>query len=163
MVMVSVFVCGVCVVMMGVGAAQPTVESISLNPGEPSALSAITFTAMVTSETSVDTVQVIVKECKPSICYTDGFNESMDLVDTNTYNASVTLKHADATYIEYHLEMESGGEWFASDITTVNLTSAGDGTTDGGNGTNKTPGFELLLVIGAFVVVVVVYTRKRRQ
>ena len=150
----------------GAKAAEPTVESISLTPPDPSVRSPITFTVTMTSDESLTDVRIIVQECTEGICYRDFFNESMTLMGENTYQTSLTLIHEDATYIKYHVEAGTSEQWYTFDVTEKNLTnepSNGDGDQNGnGNGEpDESPGFELVISIGALSLLVFLMKRKR--
>lgn len=150
-----------------VGAAEPMVEDVTIEPEEPTLLSTITFTATITSEDSLEDVRLIVKECSESVCFTPGFNISMDIIDTTTYQAQVTLTHEDAVKIQYYLKIESNGVWYEYDVYEVNLTTEpDDGTSNGddangGTGTEETPGFELIPMVVSIFVVLFLYKRRR--
>jgi len=142
-------------------AAQPIVEELTIEPGEPTTLSTITFTAVITSEDDIGEVRLIIEECKVGLCYLSS-NESMDMIEDNTYQTQFTLTHADATYVKYHLEVESGGEWFSYDIVETNLTADTDnGLSNGENGGNGTPGFEIVIFLLAISIGVFIFKRKR--
>ena len=61
-------------------AAQPIVEELTIEPGEPTTLSTITFTAVITSEDDIGEVRLIIEECKVGLCYLSS-NESMDMIE----------------------------------------------------------------------------------
>jgi len=142
-------------------AAEPIVEELIIEPEEPTTLSTITFTAAITSEDDIGEVRLIIEECKLGLCYLSS-NESMDMTENNTYQTQFTLTHADATYIKYHLEVESGGEWFSYDIVETNLTADTDNdSSNGENGGNGTPGFEIAIFLLAISIGVLIFKRKR--
>ena len=173
------FIVGMFLIVVGsLISAEPTVEEITLSPEEPEPLSEVTFIATVTSEESLDQVNIIVRKCKKvegqELCYVDSINESMSLFE-NTYRATVTLKHDDATYIKYNLVIKSEGIWYEYDPIQVNLTvepangnGNGDGTNGNGsnggngeNGDNGTPGFEIISLLIAIVIGVLLLGKKR--
>ena len=152
-------------------AAQPTIEEITVSPDEPEPKSEVTFIATITSEESLDQVNIIVRECRKvegqELCFVDSFNESMSFFE-NTYRTVLTLKHDNATYIKYNLVIESNGTWYEYDPIKLDLTvepTNGDGNGDGnnGNGDNGTPGFEVIPFLIAVVIGVLLFRRKRLQ
>ena len=82
--------------------------------------------------------------------------------DTDTYEATVTLIKDDATYIKYHIEIESDNAWYKYDVTDFylkNETSNGgngngtNGNNNNGNGNDESPGFELVTLLIAMSLV----------
>ena len=149
-----------------IGAGKPTIVEVTSEPDEPSALSTITFTAVITSEDDLEEVRLIVQECKESLCFTNGFNESMALVDTDTYETTITLTHNDATYIKYHIKTKSDGTWHKDDITEFDLEIGTDngnsnGNNNNENGNDKTPGFEIISMMIAIAIGTLAFKRKR--
>lgn len=150
-------------------AAEPTVEEITLYPAEPWAQSTIIFN--VTTAGEADESWLIVRECKNDsegqMCFSDSFNESMTLIESNMFQAVITLKHDTATYIEYLVDMKSEGTWTKSDVTILNLSAPpvidndtdGDGNNNGNDG--KSPGFELIVIFLAITTAVFIAKRKR--
>jgi len=149
--------------------AEPVVETVTLFPENPWIQSEIVFNVTITSDTTIDEAHLIVRECKEGICYMDSFNETLTLIGTDSYQATLTLKHDDTTYIEYEIETKSNNTWFNSDVTTLNLSEEptngepnGDGTSNGDND-GKTPGFELPVLILSLALFILVYRRKRYE
>lgn len=148
-------------------AAEPTVTSVTLDPIDPNPLETIKFTAVIESDTELNEVRIIVAECTAGICYKDDFNVSMSLEEDATYIGDVTLVHDDTVYIKYHIEMFSDGMWYATEITEYNLTAKPNNGDNGDNGNttngdgNNTPGFELISVLLAGVIIALVVGRKR--
>jgi hypothetical protein len=154
--------------------AEPIVEDITVSPEDPEPLSEVTFIATITSNESLDQVNIIVRECKKvegqELCFVDSFNESMSSFE-NTYRTELTLKHDDATYIKYNLVIKSNGTWYEYDPIQLELsveTGNGDGTNgngsngdNGGNGDDGTPGFEIIPFLIAVVIGVLLFRRKR--
>ena len=141
-------------------AAAPTIGEVTLNPEKPTPQSDVTFSVNVTG-VDVSSVWLVFKECKQSLCYQNK-NVSMTKVG-ESYEREVTLEREDATYITYHVEVNSNGEWTHSE--SVNLTLAekpnGDQNGDNGNNDKKTPGFELVPFIVAVGLGVLLLRRKR--
>jgi hypothetical protein len=140
-------------------AVAPTIGEIVLNPEIPTPRSDVTFSVNVTG-VDVSSVWLVFEECKQGLCYQKE-NVSMPKVG-ESYETEVTLGHEDSTYITYHVEVNSNGEWTHSE--SVNLTLAekpnGDQNGDNGNG-KKTPGFELVPFIVAAGLAVLLLRRKR--
>jgi hypothetical protein len=155
-----------------VSAADPEVSQILLDPEEPAATETIIFTATIESDDAPTSVYIVVQECKADICFKDGYNESLTLLDGNNYRGDVTLGRDDATYIKYHVEMLVNGIWYKNDITELDLiidngngdTNGENGDTNGGNGNNNnTPGFELVALLIAGGILTIVLRRKRSR
>jgi hypothetical protein len=144
--------------------AAPTIGPVTLTPEHPSPLSNITFSVDITGD-DITAVYLIYKECDPSICKVNR-NISMEQTTDDTYEVTTTLTYNDATYITYHLEVNSNGTWTRTDHVNVTLTPE---TPDNGNhnngtdGTNNksTPGFEIILFAGAAGILLMLMGRKR--
>jgi len=136
--------------------AAPTIGEITLNPSEPTPQSTIDFSVDINGD-DISSVWLIVQECNENICYS-GQNVSMSKVSVDGYEAEATLIHADATYIKYYVEVQSE-EWTKSTYVELDLSKEPNDHT--GNGNNKTPGFELLLLIMSMMFVVFLM-RKRK-
>ena len=167
--LLAIILCSACLFFPSV-TAQPTIERVTLFPAEPWAKSTITFNVTISSETTIDTVYIIVRECKTGFCYSDSLNQTMDSLGSNIYQTSLTLKHEDATYIEYLVNIQSEQTLYKSDVTIVNLSEKPSNGTNGTNGNgnhqngntngNQTPGFEFLFVFIAIIILYII-TRKR--
>lgn len=144
-----------------VNAAEPTV---TLDPASPTPKSTVTFTAEIDDE-GVISVWLWTQECdaRIGICYPDTIqNISMTEQTDGSYKVTAGLKRLDVTYLQYTLNVETSDGWKTYlELTKVNLSldQNGDGSA---NGADKTPGFELILVIASIVVALFIYTRKRK-
>ena len=138
--------------------AVPSVENVTIQPENPAPSSTVTLTVTITDTNDIEGVWLIVKECDANtgVCFQKQ-NVSMTKIEgTDNYQKEVVLKHNDATYISYHLEIESNGEWFIEDSTDVNLEIKGD------NGeTNDTPGFVLVTLLATVSIGLLLFKRKR--
>lgn len=162
MALTAFFIFSLCISIIGtIRAVEPTVVEVTLDPEDPAPQSTITFTAVITSEDTLEEMRLIVQECKEGLCYIGGFNESMATIDTDTYQASVTLIHDDATYIKYHLEIKSDGTWYKTDLTEFDLKVGSDNGNTTPNDTDKTPGFEIIFLLITIVFGTLVFKRKR--
>lgn len=162
----NIVLVGLCLTIISgfVVADEPTLE---LNPEKPYPQSDVTFTAEVTDENILE-VRLEIQECNANtqICYPKQ-NLSMTEVSTGTYESTVTLQHADATYIQYTLKIKTTDGWdeyFKE--TKVNLSekpSNGDTNGDKNGNTNEdTPGFEFVgLALSVMFIMFILYKRKR--
>lgn len=156
---------GMLLVTVSVSLAVPVLKGkIRLNPTIPKPEDTVTFTADIEYYDYVDFVKLIVEECKPGLCYTDSFNESMADNGAGEYETEITLRHDDATEIKYHVEIKTtDGEWSKSSITELDLDTTGSSLNggDNGNGSSDTSGFELIFSLMAVIVGFVLFRRKR--
>lgn len=143
--------------------ANPTV---TVDPETPEVQSTVTFTAELGDEDATS-VRITIQECDANtgICFPDSLqNLSMTEQSDGSYEASATLTRDDATYIQYTLLVESSEGWTQYlEKTKVNLAEKPNGG-DNGNGDNGNgiPGFTLILVVLAFVLIIMVYYRKSK-
>jgi len=146
--------------------ADLTFGEISVTPLLPAPQSAITLSIPISGDTPSQ-VQVIVEECngRTGICFYDVQNVSVPLISMGNYQTSVTLRHAEATYINCTVLAKMNDTWIHSpEWKVINLTENSNGNTNGnGNGDNGIPGFELVLVIIAIGISFIVVGRKRSK
>lgn len=143
--------------------ADITIGEITVTPLSPAAKSTISLSTTISGDTPSE-VRVTVEECngRTGICYYDIQNVSMSLINNGNYQTSVTLKHADATYITCIVKVETNSSWISSQKTNVTLSENTNGNTNGNNNdNNKTPGFELVLIVIAIGLSLIVIGRKR--
>ena len=148
---------GLLVLYSSLTTAEPTVGEITLDPTTPSPGSTVTFTVSVTADEEIEEVYIVVEECKTGFCYSDGFNKSMTLTNGD-YTASLTLKHSDATEMKYYLDIKTSAGWTKTSTEQKTL-SANSNSND--NGSNNTPGFEIGIILMAFIMILIVVGRKR--
>jgi hypothetical protein len=146
--------------------ADVTFGEISITPESPSPQSTITISTTISGDIPTQ-VKVIVEECNETtgICYSDVQNVSMSPVNEGNYQTSVTLKHADATYINCTILAEINDTWISSpNWKKVYLSSIPNGNVDGDDNEDKgTPGFELILVLTAIGISLMLIGKKRRK
>jgi hypothetical protein len=133
--------------------AEPVINSITLDPTNPSPKSTITFTADITGD-QLDEVYLILQECKEDLCF-QRVNESMTKTGTNTFEVTMTLTKSSSTYIQYWIEINEDGDWYGSDsdLTKKNLSTQQE---------DSSPGFELLVFLVSLVILLFIIKKKRR-
>ncbi len=142
---------------LSLASAQPT---ITLNPEQPYPQSTVTFTAEV-ADIEVTNIYIVVQECngKTGICYPDEQNSTMTQKSANTYDTTITLKHDDATYIQYTLHVENNGVWTKYlDLTKVTLSEKPSNN----GGSSNTPGFELIIFACSIMFISLILYKRRR-
>jgi hypothetical protein len=140
------------------------VADISVVPKEPEPLDSLTFSTTITYENDIDEVDIIIKECNPTLCYR---REIVSMAfEEGIYQAEFKLEHSDATYISYHLEITSGDSTFETEevnltlkIVSNNGNTNADGSDDSNNG-DGSPGFEIIIILAA-VFITILYIKKR--
>lgn len=136
---------------------QPTV---TLSPEQPYPQSDVTFTATV-PEIEVTNIYIIVQECngKTGICYPDEQNASMTQTSDESYESTVTLKHSDATYVQYTLLIKNDQGW----TKYLDLTKAflAEKPADN-NGSSDSPGFELMVLAFSIMFISLMLYKRRR-
>ena len=152
-------------------ADEPSVGKISISPVKPTRQSKVNFSVDVTGD-NIEEVRVKVEECvgdpnSPDyFCYTGLLNVSLSNV-SGTWKGTGTLQYSNSDEGHCWLVVKSNGVWydFKNDKTTwTNFTivpASNNGTNGGGDSTDKTPGFELILVIVSIVVALFIYKKKR--
>lgn len=140
--------------------AEPNVD-ITLSPTEPIVGESVKFTANVTNITDITEVRVVIQECKGiDLCF-EKTNESMDEVN-GLYVYELNLDHLDATIIKYHIETYNQTEMYKTETFQKDLkenTDTNDGTNSNGDD-NDAPGFEILVLIIAFSIMLFIYKKR---
>jgi len=156
---------GMLLLTVSVSSAVPALKGIiRLSPTIPEPEDTVTFTADIDYYEYADSVQLIVEECiGKDFCYFDTFNESMTDNGNGEYETEITLRHDDATEIKYYIEINSIYGWSKSDVVKLDLDTTGSSSNgdDNGNGSNGTPGFELIFLLTAVIVGFVLFRKKR--
>ncbi len=137
-----------------------TFGEIISSPASPTPLSTVTFSIAISGETPSE-VKLWVQECNAGtgICYPDSQNLSMSLESAGNYKSDITLKHADATYINCKVWAKADGTWESSPKQKITLSVGTNG--NGSNGDSQTPGFELIIFVIAIIASVIILGRKR--
>lgn len=155
--LIHIFCIGLFLSTFGIIAgAEPIVGDITLTPEKPAIQSDVTFSAEISGD-SISSVRLIINECnKPlKVCHAPPQNVSMNKVNDDTYEKKVTLQWDDVTSITYHIELISNGKWIEyEEHTTALSTNSG-----GSNGSNDSPGFEIIVFLIAMVSVVLLFKR----
>jgi len=138
-------------------AADPTLESFSIDPEDPAPLSDITVTADIGGE-GITAVIVHIKECNdrpeyPVVCFINQ-EITMSEVETGKFTASLTLQEERANYIQYYFDITVNGEEvrLLEDSWKNYLKVESD---------NGTPGFEFMVLITAIGLGFVLFRKKR--
>jgi len=141
--------------------------TVSIEPKEPKPNETVTFTVSIPSDQTVTEAVIFVEECEEGLCFIDNFNETLTETGSNTYEASITLKHETADVMKYRVgySTPSGWVWYPEDTNeriSVNLDTNANGGNNGGNGNTDTPGFELISLFAAVSFIsFILYKRKR--
>jgi hypothetical protein len=136
--------------------ADPTVVRVTIDPAKPLPLSTITFTAILTSNETLDEVWLLVQECRVDLCFAYGFNKSMEQITNDTYQAQCTLMQEEATQIKYQLKIACNETWFTSNTTFVPLAvETKNNTSEAPHNQVSTPGFEIPLFVSSFILILV--------
>jgi hypothetical protein len=125
---------------------QPRI--IDISPGVPAPLSTIEFTVSDFGSSNVENVTLYVQECSNETYY-ENISYPMIGNQYQEYRTNVTLTHEDATYIQYHVECVIDDVLEYTPILNLDLKVE-----------RKTPGFELVTVIG---VIALVFVWKRKK
>ena len=133
--------------------------SLIVTPSNPTSGSTVTFTVNI-SEENVSGIWLEIQECNgdKGICYPRQ-NISMQENNPGTYQLSIDLKHDDATYIQYTLNIETTSGWkeyFKEN--KVNLSKEDNASSNNNDGT---PGFEIIGLLAASLMTVILLRRRR--
>jgi len=139
--------------------------TITVNPEHPKPKGTVTFTVSIPSGETITNVVIYVEECESGLCFTDNFNETMTKTGSDTYEATITLRHKTAVEMKYRIgyETSSGWTWYPADtsnLISVNLDTSNNG--GGDNGGSDTPGFEAIAFIAAISFILLIFFKRRR-
>ena len=157
--------------------AEPSVDNVTFDPAEPYAQAEITISATITNDDPINQVYLYVQECNPTICYITDINQTMVAGEDDSYEATATLVESDATYIKYNFKILSNGEWFETEKVNQSLfpppttddddddndDSNGNTNGNGNGGSNDTPGFEIIVFLGAMIISSLIILRRKRD
>lgn len=126
---------------------QPRI--IDISPGVPAPLSTIEFTISDFGSSHVENVTLYVQECSNETYYE---NISYPMIGDiyQQYSTNVTLTHKDAVFIQYYVECVIDGVLEYTPILNLDLQVD-----------RKTPDFELVFIIGAIIVSILLWKKKR--
>ena len=144
-------------------AAIADIGEITSDPINPAPKSTAMFSVDIGGETPSE-VWMTVEECNgiTGFCYIDVQNVSMSESESvsGLYQASVTLRHDEATYITCNVLVNSNGNW-SNSSKIIDLSEKSNGNNNGNGNGGNTPGFELVIVLTAIGIGVLLLGRKR--
>jgi len=143
--------------------AEVDVEDVTVDPANPDALDTVTITATITSDEDIDEVLIRIKECDNNMCMpTEEFEMTLD---NGEYTLTYDLTYDKATYFGYKFIITSNGNETETDFTnvTVNPASNGGNGGNGGDDGNGIPGFELIPLFIATLIIIFYMRRKRSR
>ncbi len=136
--------------------ADPSIVRVTLDPVKPLPLSTITFTAILTSNGTIDEVRLLIQECRGDLCFVNGYNISMVLISNDTYQGQCTLLQEEATQIKYYLRIGYNETWYTSNITFMPLTTdTKKNASQDSHDQVSTPDFEMPLLILSIAMVLI--------
>ncbi len=161
----TIVLLGLCI-SSAIVSAEPVVEDVTIDPAEPKVLDTVTITATITSDDEIDEVTLRIKECDESMCM-QTVSYQMDL-DNGNYTVTDDLTFAGATYFGYQFVITIDGNETETEFVNVTLKPADNGGTNGGNGgngdsDNGIPGFELIPLFVATLIIIFYLRRKRSR
>jgi hypothetical protein len=144
--------------------AEAVVEDVTIDPANPDALDTITITATITSDEDIDEVLIKIKECDDNMCMpTEEFEMNLE---NGMYTLTHDLAYTKATYFEYMFVITSGGNETETNFTHIEVNPAengGNGGDSNGNGDDGIPGFELIPLFIATLIIIFYMRRKRSR
>ncbi len=141
------------------GHANSKIEEIIIEPEYPTPLSTVNFTAIMKNNTDYEEIHLIFQECAEDLCFFPRLNQSMTLIDNNTYFSRVNLSIEKATQIKYFINFLENGNWNSTETYYVNLSDTYDENQIANNPRQSTPGFELVLML--FSIILFLTVKKR--
>ncbi len=143
--------------------AEVDVENVTVDPANPDALGTVTITATITSDDVIDDVIIRIKECDDNMCLpTENFDMTLE---NGKYTITHELTYDKATYFSYNIVTTINGTESETGFTNVTVTPVSDGGNggNGGDGGNGIPGFELIPLFIATLIVIFYLRRKRSR
>jgi hypothetical protein len=143
--------------------AEVDVGDVTIDPASPDALDTITITATITSDDEIEDVKIRIKECDDNMCMP---TETFDMtLEAGKYMLTHDLTYEKATYFEYNIVTTVNGTENETGFIKVLVTpiSNGGNGDDGGDGGNGIPGFEIIPLFIATLIVIFYLRRKRSR
>ena len=143
--------------------AEVDVGDVTIDPETPDALDTITISATITSDDEIDDVKIRIKECDDTMCMP---TETFDMtLEEDKYTLTLDLTYEKATYFEYNIVTTVNGTENETGFIKVLVTPISDGGNgdDGDDGGNGIPGFELIPLFIATLIVIFYLRRKRSR
>jgi len=160
------------ILLVNIVLADPQLNSITTEPENPEPLAEVTVIANITGDDILE-VRGIVSECidkegSGSACF-NNINFDMSLNSNGLYESTIILEddedrsdhiewifYVNDSGVEYGLE---GGKTYL-DLGNNNQNN-NENPDQNNNSEEKTPGFELILILGAIFIGIIYYKRKR--
>ena len=160
----TIVLLGLCI-SSAIVSAEPVVEDVTIDPAEPEVLDTVTITATITSDEDIDEVIIRIKECDENMCMpTESFE--MDL-ENGKYTLTHDLSYTKATYFGYQFIITTNGNETETEFVNVTIKpeeNGGNGGNGGdGNGNGGIPGFELVPLFVATLIIIFYLRRKRSE
>jgi len=162
----TIAILGLCMSCVSV-MAEPVVESIITDPEAPTRLSTITVTATI-SGNDITNVVLIAGECSDveGVCF---IYHQIPMTETtpDRYTSEVTLEKSKTTYVSYSFDITHNGNTTRfQNVGRVNLSidsgnGGNSGTTNDGDKSDGTPGFEIITLLVAIIIGTLFIKRKR--
>lgn len=159
----SIVILGLCLMNTTV-LAEPTVDSVSTEPTNPTHQAAITVTAAITGE-DITSVKILVGECdsRTGVCFIWSTHD-MEQNGNGDWVATATLEDTSgvSNYISYKFEIVDGGTQYnlTDESWEIDITIESDNG-DNGDDDNGSPGFEIIVFLAAIAISVILLKRKR--
>ncbi len=133
-------------------------------PETPMAGTSVSFEATV-NDSNISSLNIIVKECQENgVCFLDSQNVSMEKFAEGRYRTNITLRHSDATKVEYYLNIkEINGTWWKSNEREFNLLPENSSMNHQYEKENKTPGFEVFCFVISITTAVFLLRLRRAK
>ncbi|MFO8078009.1 MAG: hypothetical protein R6U21_05155 [Thermoplasmatota archaeon] len=140
--------------------------TITVDPAQPKPQGTVTFTVTIPTAETITNAVIYVEECESGLCFTDNFNETMTKTGSDTYEATITLRHKTAVEMKYQVgyATSSGWTWYPADTgNSISVDLDTSGNNDGGDsGGSDTPGFEAIAFIAAVSFILFMFFKRRR-
>ena len=142
-------------------------SNVDISPEQPKPLDKMMFNVTITEVENITKAVIVVKECGIEadygyVCYTDGFNETMNKANNDTFTAEILLKHENATEIKYQIGYLTNNSWIwepSNDMIIIQLNTPHNLKPDEDNGI---PGFELIFMIISVIFISLLFNTRRR-
>ena len=166
---VSIVVIGLCLSSNSAMAAEPEYDVV-LTPSEPERKGTVSFTATITADEEIQSVNLLIIECSAgpdvSVEYCQSTDEVEMILEGGVYKyEDYQLDHPEGTYLNYTLVITTDIDTYDDyEFTKVLFKpSSGNGGGDDGDDDNGSPGFELISLLIAISVGVFLLKRKRSR
>jgi len=140
-------------------ADTPVIGTLQISPETPAPRTTVTVTIDISG--TVDYATVTYHECNTQLCHKDS---TLNMTKSGTtYTAQVPLQYADSINATFFVTAHTGSGTTDSAKKVILIHASSNNNNTNGSTNKKTPGFEVIIALGAIAVAMLVIARRKRS